>query len=155
MEAEKESSIVEIEMELFTGFNVSTRDPDLDSYDKSRETNTTPNSNSFTFLPRNPPIAPPTPPISNYENGIILDDPLGNGGIPWIFRDFQVEGTTCLFLKDIYPNVSRPSELGVTSIDTQKDAKNISETETETAIVEVPFKEKSSRLRKKTQTKNK
>lgn len=149
VKAEKEGS----SMDFATGFDVSSRDPDLDSYDNFRNTISTPNGNSSTFLPRDPPLAPPTPPMSYYEKGIILDDPLGYGGIPWIFRDFQVEGTTCLFLKDTFSNISRPSELGDTSMDLHKNDEDI--LEIETIAMATPSKEKSMRSRKKTQTKNK
>ncbi|KAI1003998.1 hypothetical protein K3495_g4211 [Podosphaera aphanis] len=58
------------------------------------------NGNGFVILPKIPIPAPPTCPVLNIDAGLNPDDVLSIGGVPWLFKDFQVQGTSILANED-------------------------------------------------------
>lgn len=64
--------------------------------DGVKNTSTPPDTNGYVSAPENQQPSPPTPPVSNGDNGTDHVDTLTSGGIPWYLKDFQPDGTSVL-----------------------------------------------------------
>ncbi|RKF72772.1 Subunit of the NuA3 histone acetyltransferase complex [Golovinomyces cichoracearum] len=105
----------ELEDKMMIDFDAKSRDSCADSHEKldiPRDTSVTPDKSGYQIPLRNSHPAPPTPPKSTDECGFVVqDDVLSNGGIPFIFKNFEVKGTTCLDITDSCSLSEHPSDL--------------------------------------------
>ncbi|TQS37511.1 hypothetical protein Golomagni_02011 [Golovinomyces magnicellulatus] len=104
----------ELEDKIMIDFDAKSRDSCADSHEKleiPRDTSVTPDKSGYQIPSGNSHPAPPTPPKSTDECGFIVqDDVLSNGGIPFIFKNFEVKGTTCLDITDSCSLSEHPSD---------------------------------------------
>ncbi|CAD6500772.1 BgTH12-06478 [Blumeria graminis f. sp. triticale] len=68
----------------------------ISQLERLRTRSISPSSLDCSLQTKDPHPGPPTPPVSNSDTGILPDDVLSAGGVPWVFDDFKVEGTTAL-----------------------------------------------------------
>ncbi|RDW60058.1 hypothetical protein BP5796_11664 [Coleophoma crateriformis] len=77
------------------GISEAAQDVSVDAQSKNsaKTTSTPPDSNGYVSAPEPQQTSPPTPPISTGGVATDVNNALGNGGVPWVYKDLNPDGT--------------------------------------------------------------